>query len=131
MKQIEDKQIRLRVLVGDDQIGVQSSLHQKSFLRSYGHLADFDFADKADDFIKKAKEDKYDALLIDLNWEEADNEKEYKTGFRVLEAVKNYAKIRVLHTSDETALQKGYTYGATHCIEKHRSASYLEKILKN
>ena len=126
-----DENKPLRVLVGDDQIGVRNSLQQKAFLRNYGGLASFDFSDKADDFIARAREGRYDALLIDLNWEDADAEREYKTGFRVLDAVKEYSPRRLLHTSEDQELrQKGFFHGATNCIEKYRARSYLEEALK-
>lgn len=126
----QEKQKQLRVLVGDDDLGIEGSLQHRSFLRNYGRLAHFDFIYNADDFIQRAKTEKYDAFLIDLNWEEDDSRRDYKTGFRVLEAVKDYAPIRVLHTSDDKFLQRGFQYGATHCLEKFRPSSLLEKILK-
>lgn len=128
MEQTQQKQIR--VLVGDDDLGIEGGLHHRSFLRNYGKLAHFEFTYNADDFIQRAKIGNYDAFLIDLNWEEDDSRRDYKTGFRVLQAVKDYAPIRVLHTSDDRFLQKGFQYGATHCLEKFRPSSFLEKILK-
>ena len=119
----------MEVLVGDDQIGVEGSLDQKCFLQNYGGLADFEFSSIADDFIEKARTGNYDAFLIDLNLEKGDNSREYKTGFSVLEAVKEYAPIRLLHTSDETYREIGMRYGARNCIEKHRSRKYLENAL--
>ena len=119
----------MEVLVGDDQIGVEGSLDQKCFLQNYGSLADFGFSSIADDFIEKARTGNYDAFLIDLNWKKEDNSREYKTGFSVLEAVKEYAPIRLLHTSDETYGEIGMRYGARNCIEKHRSRKYLENAL--
>lgn len=121
---------QLRVLVGDDDIGIEGSIHQKSFLRNYGHIAKFDFCNIDIEFIERAKTGNYDAFLIDLNWKVDDEHTEYKTGFKVLEAVKDYAKIRVLHTSDDRFIQRGFQYGATHCLEKFRASSLLEKILK-
>ena len=129
MEKTEQK--KLRVLVGDDQIGVIGSLPQKSFLRGYGHLADFNFANKIEDFIAKAREGNYDALIIDLNWEDADWNRDYKTGFRVLEAVKSCEPIRILYTSDEQLMKKGFEYSATFCLEKNRAASFLEETLKH
>ena len=121
----------LRVLVGDDQIGVKDSLQQRAFMRNYEGLANFDFSDKADDFIERAKMGRYDAFLIDLNWEDEDANRDYKTGFRVLDAVRDCAPIRLLHTSeDEELRQKGYAHGATNCIEKYRGRNYMEQALK-
>lgn len=129
MEKARNAQKQLRILVGDDQVGVAGSLPQKSFLRYYKHLAEFDFENNAENFILRAKEGKYDALIIDLNWEEADWSRDYKTGFRVLKAVKDYAPIRILHTSDEQLMKRGFEYGATDCLEKNRSASFLEQAL--
>ena len=122
---------KLRVLLGDDQIGIEGSFPHRVFLRGYGHLANFDFSFQPDTFIERARQGKYDALITDLNWTDEDfSKKESKTGFRVLEAIKEYAPIRVLHTSDDTYMQLGYKHGATHCLEKNRPSTLLEKILK-
>jgi len=121
---------KLRVLLGDDQIGIEGSLYHRSFLRSYGHLADFEFSYNPEDFIKRAHEKKYDALITDLNWTEEELSKKEKTGFRILEAIRDCAPIRVLHTSDDTYMKMGFEHGATHCLEKNRSARLLEEILK-
>lgn len=122
----------LRVLVGDDQIGVSESLHQKAFLRNYSEIADFDFENNPDRFIDRARIGKYDALLIDLNWDGERNSEDV-TGFRVLHAVREYSPIRLLHTSNSINLDLKYAAqlcGATNCIEKHRSREYLQEKLK-
>ena len=121
---------KLKVLVGDDQLGIQGTPYHRAFLRGYGHLANFEFSFLPNDFIEKAKSGKYDALITDLNWTDEDLSRKDKTGFRVLEAIKDYAPIRVLHTSDDTYMQLGYQHGATHCLEKNKSPTLLEKILK-
>lgn len=126
----QTKKKPLRVLVGDDQISIQGSFPHRWFLRTYGSLAEFEFSDNPVDFIRKAKIGNYDALLIDLNWEDADFTRKYKTGFRVLEEVRNYCPIRILHTSDEELMKRGYQYGATHCIEKNKPLGLLEKALR-
>ena len=125
-----EREKTIRVLVGDDEIGIEGSFQHRAFLRGYGKIANFDFSYDAEDFIRRAKNGKYDAFLIDLNWEEDDNHRDYKTGFRVLQAVKDYALIRVLHTSDDRNIKRGFQYGATHCLEKFKSQNLLEKILK-
>ena len=128
---METQNKKLRVLVGDDEIGVACSLQQKAFLRNYEGLADFDFEKDSNMFIERAKIGKYDALLIDLCWENADREREDKTGYKVLKEVEHYAPIRLLHTSeDETLRKKGMQFGATTCIEKHRSPEYLRTALE-
>ncbi|MDO8460400.1 MAG: hypothetical protein Q7S74_04785 [Nanoarchaeota archaeon] len=127
---MEETKQKLKVLVGDDQLGIEGSISHKSFLRCCGHLANFDFSFQPDKFIEKAKQGKYDALITDLNWTDEDLSRKDKTGFRVLEAIKNYAPIRVLHTSDDEYIQLGYQHGATHCLEKNRPSTLLEKILK-
>ncbi|MEI6850260.1 MAG: hypothetical protein WCK29_04445 [archaeon] len=122
-------QEKKKVLVGDDQIGVVGSIENKAFLRNYSNIADFDFASEECDFIQRAKNGRYDSLLIDLNWSEEDNSREDKTGFRVLESVKSYSPIRILHTSDEKYIKYGLKYGATDFAEKHRSKDYLAQKL--
>lgn len=119
-----------RILVGDDQIGVAGSLQQLAFLRNYIGVAEFDFEKDPDMFVERTKIGKYDALLIDLCWEDADREREDKTGYRVLKEVVPYAPVRLLHTSEDVELRrKGMKYGATTCIEKSRSPDYLRTAL--
>lgn len=122
----------LRILVGDDQIGVEGSLQQKAFLRNYNVLGhNFDFESNPDRFIERAKSERYDALLIDLDWKvEGDNG---TTGFRLLHNVRECAPIRMLHTSNEINDDLFYAAklcGATACIEKHRSPEHLNNHLK-
>jgi len=131
-KAMEGQRKTLRILVGDDQIGVPGSLQQSSFLRNYSRIvnASFDFECDSERFIERSRDGRYDALLIDLNWTDEDIGRKDKTGFRVLEAVRGYAPIRILHTSDEDNMKKGLNHGATGFAEKHRSSEYMEKILK-
>ena len=121
-----------RVLVGDDQIGIEGSMHNQGFLRNYGKLnAKYDFESNPERFIERAKVGRYDTLLIDLNWKDVDSERGYKTGYMILKAVRDYAPVRLLYTSEDTDSRvRGLNYGATRCVEKHKSSSYLEKALK-
>lgn len=119
-----------RVLVGDDQFGVIGSLMNESFTYDYKSIAYFDFADKPDMFIGMAKSGNYDALMIDLKWEEEDAVRENKTGYMVLDAVRGYAMKRILWTSEsKEARDIGYQHGATQCIPKGMPPEDLEKIL--
>lgn len=122
----------LTVLVGDDQIGVTESMHQKAFLRGYAEMPGkvrYEFTADAEEFIRLARTGKYDALVTDLNWSEEDSEREYKTGFRILEAVKGLAPVILLHTSDDTSIALGIRYGATRCIPKNKGRDYFWKAL--
>jgi DNA-binding NarL/FixJ family response regulator len=121
----------LRVLVGDDQIGVADSLQQKAFLRNYEGPTDFDFRDKPEQFIEQAKVGNYDALLIDLNWN-VDGNREDTTGLKVLLETKEYAPIRLLHTSNDLSLDlrcAAQLCGATGSIPKYRGREYMRKAL--
>ena len=129
-KKIKDEPRKPRVLVGDDQIGVPESPSYLNFMDNYRELADFEFTADPTDFVEKAKTG-YDVLMIDLKWDPEDATREYKTGYAVLEAVKDYAPIRALWTSESAEhREKGFQYGATHCIPKGISPEKLEAIIK-
>ncbi len=122
-----EEQSKPRVLVGDDQIGNPGDHCHKNFVYSYGRLADYDFTDNPRRFVEMARTGNYDALVIDLRWG-PDIPRE---GYKVLEETRDYAKIRILHTSEnEEARKLGYQHGATHCLEKGCLPEDLEKILK-
>jgi len=122
---------KLRVLVGDDQIGQADSPARISFSMKYGELAKFEFTADPHDFVGKAKAGNFDALMIDLKWCAEDAEREDKTGYQVLLAVRDLAPVRVLFTSEsDEAREKGYDYGATHCIGKSPRPDFLLSILK-
>jgi DNA-binding NarL/FixJ family response regulator len=122
----------LRVLVGDDEIAVENSLLQRAFLRNYGGLADFEFETDPDRYIGRARDGKYDALLVDLNWKGSKDPKDI-TGFRVLQASKDYARVRLLHTSNELDMDLRSAVlllGATGCVPKYKSREYMRESLE-
>ncbi|MBS3093636.1 hypothetical protein J4456_03605 [Candidatus Pacearchaeota archaeon] len=57
---------KLKILVGDDQIGVIGDNCNLTFLDNYGHLADYDFAATPEECIKMAYNGNYDTLITDL-----------------------------------------------------------------
>lgn len=120
----------LRVLVGDDQIGVPGSPSNLNFIDNYSGLpVDFDYETKPDNFIERARRGDYAALLIDLNWNVPEVERD-EAGYQVLKAVKDYAPIRILHTGEsDEAREKGFAYGATHCIGKGIPPEDLYEII--
>jgi len=122
---------KLKILVGDDQIGVDGSIPNLNFIDDYGRHADLEFTDSPDRFIEMAKTGDYYALMTDLNWETADYTRDNKTGYRVLEAVRESAPIRILHTSksDEEVVAKAKECGATHFLPKGSMPRELEEIL--
>tara|TARA_Y100000310_G_scaffold134326_1_gene133329 strand:+ start:3069 stop:3878 length:810 start_codon:yes stop_codon:yes gene_type:complete len=118
------------VLVGDDQIGVEGNQSRLAFEDNYRKIANFDYETDPDKFVERAKEGEYDALLIDLNWTDEDRETLDKTGFRVLDQVRNFSPIRAVHSSVDEEIRKiGYENGATHIIEKGLPPDEMEKIL--
>jgi len=119
-----------RVLVGDDQLSVEGSLHNKSFIRAYGHVADFDFESNLGKYIDRARVGNYDALLIDLDWNDGNPSR--STGLSLLHKVRDYAPIRLLHTSHELNLDLSCALklvGATGYVQKHRASSYLQNAI--
>lgn len=122
---------KLKMLVGDDQISVYRSVPNINFIDDYGRYAELEFTDNPDEFIEMATTGDYDALLIDLNWETADHTRANKTGYRVLEAVRKSAPIRILHTSksDEIVVARAKECGATHFLPKGSMPKELEEIL--
>lgn len=118
-----------KVLVGDDQHGADDTLRQ-GFLLDYRNLADFEFTDNPNKFIQMARNGNYDALMIDLKWDKEDYNRDYKTGYRILDNVRDCSPIRILWTSENEELrEKGYQYGATHCIPKGIPPRVLDEIL--
>jgi DNA-binding response OmpR family regulator len=116
-----------KILVGDDQAGIKDSPCYWNFMDNYSKIVDPEFTADPDDFIERARTGNYAALMIDLKWSYDSND---RTGYRVLEAVKDYAPIRILWTSERKEdRERGFDYGATHCIGKGMPPEELEKIL--
>ena len=89
----------------------------------------FDFTPDPTEFVRMSRDGRYDALMIDLNWS-GHPHGHLTTGYELLEAVKDYAPIRILHTSEEKeAREKGFEFGATHCIPKGPPPEELEKLI--
>ena len=114
-----------KILVGDDQWGADSKEGERlrwSFEIDYRDVledAEIDWTDDPDRFVSMASTGAYDTLLIDLHWSDKDFSRSYKTGFRVLDYVEDYAPKRVLWTSERKEdRERGYRHGATHCIAK-------------
>lgn len=122
----------LRVLVGDDQIGVVGSFPQKMFLRRYGAIADFDFESDPQTFVARARSGGYDALLIDLHWKPEDyGACSIKTGYSVMQQSKGYSPIRILHSSaDAEEREIALSYGATDTLEKSLDSEHMLVKLK-
>jgi hypothetical protein len=130
MNKMESKS--LRVLVGDDEISVENSLQQRAFLRNYRDIADFEFETNPDKYIERARKEKYDALLIDLNWRGSSDPKDL-TGFIVLKEVKDYSLVRLLHTSNELNMDLRSAVqllGGTGCVSKYKSREYMKESLE-
>jgi hypothetical protein len=130
MNKMADK--NLRVLVGDDEIAVENSLQQKAFLRNYEGLADFEFETDPERYIERAKNVRYNALLIDLNWKGSNDPRDL-TGFRVLKGVKEYSPVRLLHTSNELNMDLRSAVqllGGTGCVQKYKSRDYMRESLE-
>jgi len=129
---------KYQVLIGDDQFGADNSMGEmmrENFEIDYrGVLRDFklSYTDNPEKYIEMAKTKDYKALLIDLKWCDEDAVRENKTGYRVLEAVRDCAPVRILWTSESNeARNKGYEHGATHCIAKGITPEKLEEIINN
>lgn len=122
-----------KILIGDDKLGADESL-KKNFELDYREIfkdrAELKYTADPEEFIQLAKTKEYDVLMIDLKWSDEDAIKEYKTGYRILEEVRDCAFKRILWTSEsEEARQKGFQYGATHCISKRPAPYKLEEII--
>ena len=123
-----------KILIGDDQIGSEAgeALRTLFELKYESALSGFSLEYTADpeDFIEKASTRDYDVLLIDLKWCHDDAIREYKTGYRILDVVRDYAPKRILWTSeDKEDRERGYEHGATECMEKNPIPEKLERIL--
>lgn len=127
---------KMKVLVGDDLIGIAGSPWQRGFIMGYSDLLEsfeFNFTANPEEFIEMAKTREYDALLIDLQWEKADSgsiNHVYRTGYRLLNELRDYAPVRILHSGAEgEMLKRAFRYGATACIPKNVCPKQLEQIL--
>ena len=130
-------QKKLKLLVGDDRFGCRSdetpadSRAAKSFMQEYESIlgnVDVTFVARANEMIGLAARTEYDALMIDLNWG-YDREED---GYRILDAVSQYAQRRILWTgafSDEVK-KKAKSNHATACIPKYLAPEDLDKILR-
>ena len=114
-----------RILVGDDQFGGSSGhLFIESFRERYREQlrgCEVKYVADPEHFVQEAKGGNYAVLLIDLNWTNEDFGRRAtdKTGFQLLDAVKGYAPIRVLWTSDADRVREdALKHGATSCIGK-------------
>jgi DNA-binding NarL/FixJ family response regulator len=118
---------RPRVLIGDKWSGEPGSLSQKGFLLRNGHLKLwYDFAQTEQEFLDKARAGKYDVLLVEPIWSDADYRGGTMKGYELLEKVYDLAPVRLLLTDsglDDYA--DPYAYGATGWIEKTASAQRL------
>lgn len=120
------KTSKLRILVGDDQIGLIGSPSNLTFMDNYKDIANFDFETDPDITIERARVERYDAIISDLAYAE-----QRTAGYRVLDAIKDLVPIRILHSGESNeAIQEGYRHGATHCIQKGIMPEELEKILQ-
>ena len=123
-----------RILIGDDQIGSEArialrTLFEMKYEQAFSGFS-LEYTADPEDFIEKASTGSYEVLFIDLKWDHDDALREYKTGYRILDAVREYAPKIILWTSEDKAdREKGYEHGATHCIEKNPTISELEEIL--
>jgi CheY-like chemotaxis protein len=127
-----------KILIGDDQFGKQSKMGERmrrDFELDYKSIfqnTTLTYTANPDEFVQLAKTGDYQVLMIDLNWEMDDYGRYNKTGYRVLDAVRDYAEKRILWTSqNKEAHEKAYQHGATHCIGKRPSPKKLEKIIQD
>jgi DNA-binding response OmpR family regulator len=127
----------LNILIGDDQFGADTPTGQRiredlelDYRGLFRDRAVLTYTADPDHFIELASTRKYDILLIDLNWCPEDASRDYKTGFRVLKAVQDYAPKRILWTAEEAKdRERGFDYGATDCVNKRPMPAVMEKAL--
>jgi len=127
-----------RILIGDDQYGAQTSEGERmrrSFELDYRDQlksARLEYVADSNLFIEMARTGVYNILMIDLNWEPDDAIRDFKTGYRILEAVRDFAPKRILWTSESMEdREKGYLYGATHCVRKGLHPTDFENLMND
>lgn len=126
----------LKILLGDDQDAFPVEKAEilsecKPITEKYG--LKFDFAHNEKWFRQYLQEKKYDVIITDLNWTNEDSGIEYKTGYRLLDACKELAPVRILRSSDVNkpeVREKAFYHGATDVMSKAEHFPVeLEKVI--